>query len=232
VFPHPSHAEPDGLLGLGGDLSPKRLLLAYRHGIFPWYSEGQPILWFSPDPRFVLEPDRLHVGRSLAKRVRKRGYEVKMDSNFRAVVGRCREIPRPRQRGTWITQDMRAAYIQLYEMGFAHSVETYLDGVLVGGLYGVTLGGLFAGESMFACAPDASKVAFVWLAEQLRQWGFGIVDCQVHTQHLERFGAHFISRQHYLERLEALVQMPNRTEKWEFDEGFFPRLDGGSVGGS
>ncbi len=222
AFPHPSLAEPDGLLGVGGDLSPARLLFGYQNGIFPWYSEGQPILWFSPDPRFVLFTDELHVPRSLAKVMRQRRFEIRLDTAFEEVIRNCRAARRRRQRGTWITRDMLAAYTQLHRLGYAHSAEAWLDGRLVGGLYGVSLGNLFSGESMFALEPDASKVAFVWLARQLQRWGFPLIDSQTHTEHLERFGARSIPRADYLERLPALVSAPTRMGPWRLDEGFVP----------
>ena len=222
IFPHPTLAEPDGLLGVGGDLHPQRLLLGYGNGIFPWYSERQPILWFSPDPRFVLYPDKLDVPRSLAKVIRQRKYEIRLDTAFDQVIRGCKQAKRRNQPGTWITRDMLAAYNELHRLGYAHSAEAWLDGELVGGLYGVGLGQLFAGESMFARAPDASKVAFVWLARQLADWGFRMIDSQVHTDHLERFGAVEIPRARYLMELSDLVDAPDRLGPWRFDEGFLP----------
>jgi len=222
VFPHPSLAEPDGLLGVGGDLEPPRLLTAYMNGIFPWYNEGQPILWFSPDPRFVLYADELQVQRSLRKTIRKRLYEIRLDTDFEGVIRACKAARRPRQRGTWITRDMLRAYIDLHRLGFAHSAEAWLDGKLVGGLYGVAVGRLFAGESMFALEPDASKVAFVWLVRQLQRWGFPLIDSQAPTAHLERFGARSIPRDEYLEAIRPLVRMPGRPGLWRFDEDFQP----------
>ncbi|MFT4975517.1 MAG: leucyl/phenylalanyl-tRNA--protein transferase [Myxococcota bacterium] len=222
LFPHPSLSEPDGLLGVGGDLHPARLLLAYANGIFPWYSEGQPILWFSPEPRFVLKPEQLHIGRSLKKRIRRGDYEVRLDSAFADVIRACRERSRPGQRGTWITDEMEQAYNTLHEMGYAHSAEAWRDGELVGGLYGVGLGTLFSGESMFATAPDASKVAFAWLARQLQAWGVELIDCQVRTDHLARFGADDMPRQRYLERLRAMINQPSRPGPWRFDTDFHP----------
>ena len=222
VFPHPSLAEPDGLLGVGGDLHPSRLLLGYANGIFPWYSDGQPILWFSPDPRFVLVPAEVKVPRSLAKVVRKQRFEIRLDTAFAQVIRACRAAPRPGQRGTWITDDMVVAYEELHKLGFAHSAEAWLDGELVGGLYGVALGRVFAGESMFHRVPDASKVAFVWLVRQLRDWGFQLLDSQVQTDHLTRFGAGHISRAAYLELLPELVAGGNRLGPWRFDSGWLP----------
>ena len=222
VFPPAEEAEPSGLLGVGGDLSPRRLLLAYASGIFPWYSEGQPILWFSPDPRFVLIPSELKVGRSLRKRVRSGDYRITMDTAFAEVIGHCKQADRPGQDGTWITRNMKKSYTELHRLGFAHSVEAWQGDTLVGGLYGVSLGSLFAGESMFAHASDASKVAFVWLVRQLQAWDFGLVDSQVHTDHLERFGAVHMDRADYLAWLPQLVGGPTRRGPWTFDEGFDP----------
>jgi len=222
IFPHPSLAEPDGLLGVGGDLHPARLLLAYANGIFPWYNAGQPILWFSPDPRYVLQPSSLHVGRSLKKRIRRGDYEIRLDTAFEQVIRACRESARPGQRGTWITDDMEQAYITLHQMGYAHSAEAWKDGELVGGLYGVGLGSMFSGESMFARASDASKVAFVWLTRQLQAWGTELIDCQVRTDHLERFGATDMPRQAYLDSLRTLINSPSRPGPWTLDPGFDP----------
>lgn len=224
VFPHPELAEPGGLLGVGGDLRPERLLLGYANGIFPWYSEGQPILWFSPDPRFVLPIDELRVPRSLRKRVRRGDYRITLDTAFAEVIAGCKAAYRPGQSGTWITEDMEQAYIALHERGFAHSVEAWRGDELVGGLYGVAVGRLFSGESMFARASDASKVAFVWLVKQLEAWGFPMVDSQVGTDHLARFGGRDIDREDYLARLPSLVEAPGRVGKWSFDAGFRPEL--------
>ena len=222
IFPHPDLAEAGGLLGVGGDLDPGRVLLSYTLGIFPWYSEGQPILWFSPDPRFVLHPRDLHIHRSLRKRIRRNDYRITLDTAFEQVIASCQQTPRTGQAGTWITEEMRACYIQLHKMGHAHSVEAWRGDELVGGLYGVGVGTLFSGESMFAHESDASKVAFVWLVQQLQAWGFQLVDCQVFTEHLERFGAINIPRSRYLAQLEELIQEQNRTGPWSFDNGFDP----------
>lgn len=222
VFPPPEHAHPDGLLGVGADLSPARLMLAYRSGIFPWYSEGQPILWWSPDPRFVLETDGLRVPRSLKKRLRRGDFRFTLDQAFEAVVAACAGTPRPGQDGTWITDEMLDAYVALHGLGHAHSCEAWLDGELVGGLYGVGVGRLFCGESMFSRASDASKAAFVTLVRQLRAWGFPLIDSQVHTDHLERFGARDVSRQAYLNTIAPLVRDAGRVGPWAFDDGFDP----------
>lgn len=217
VFPSPSLAE-EGLLAVGGDLRPERLLLAYSSGIFPWYDEGQPILWHSPDPRMVLETAKLHVPKSLEKRMRKAPYRLTMDSAFRAVMEGCAEAPRPEGPGTWITPEMIESYVELHRRGFAHSVEAWSGETLAGGLYGVSLGAAYFGESMFARLPDASKIGFVALVRQLARWGITIVDCQVYTEHLDRFGAEEWPRRRYLRALAAAVAKPTRRGRWEFDE--------------
>ncbi len=216
VFPPPSLAE-DGLLAVGGDLRPERLLLAYASGIFPWYDEGQPILWHSPDPRMVLEAKRLHVPRSVEREIRRSSYSLTMDTAFREVVEACASARRPEGPGTWITPEMVEAYAELHRRGYAHSVEAWKDGSLAGGVYGVSLGGAYFGESMFARLPDSSKVAFVALVRQLVRWGVTLVDCQVHTEHLERFGAEEWPRERYLEALAAAVSKPTRRGPWRFD---------------
>lgn len=216
VFPPVELAE-DGLLAVGGDLGPQRLLLAYSLGIFPWYEADQPILWHSPDPRMVLRTEDLHVPRSLRKTLRQGRYRLTLDAAFSAVVGACAAAPRHGQRGTWITPPMRAAYRELHRLGFAHSAEAWRDGTLVGGVYGVCLGAIFFGESMFARAPDASKAAFVALAEQLRRWNIRLIDCQVHTPHLARFGATEWTRAEYLAALRAALEEPTRRGRWAFD---------------
>lgn len=218
AFPPPEEAEPSGLLAVGGDLSPDRLLLAYAMGIFPWYTDDTPILWFSPDPRGVLTPATLVVHRSLARRVRSRCYEVTLDRAFGDVIRGCAEVPRDGQLGTWITGDMIEAYEALHDLGFAHSVETWQDGRLVGGLYGVSLGSAFFGESMFSRERDASKVALVHLVRQLGRWGFGLVDCQVRNDHLASLGAEQWRRTRFLETLTTCLQAPTRRGPWSFDE--------------
>lgn len=214
VFPPPSEAE-EGLLAVGGDLRPERLLLAYSQGIFPWYDQHQPILWHSPDPRAVLEVDKLHVGRSLRKVLNRGALTTKLDTRFAEVIRACKEAYRPGQRGTWITDEMEAAYDELHRLGFAHSVETYLDGELVGGLYGVSLGRMYFGESMFSRVPDASKVATVALVERLRTLGFRYIDCQVLNPHTEALGAEEWPRARYLEVLQQeLAAAPTLRGKW------------------
>jgi leucyl/phenylalanyl-tRNA--protein transferase len=217
VFPDPSLAEADGLLAVGGDLSTERLIAAHACGIFPWYSHGEPILWWSPDPRFVLLPSRLRTGRTMRRLVRRGRFEVTADADFDGVIRRCAAKKRPGQRGTWITPAMRRAYLSLHQLGVAHSIEAREDGRLVGGLYGVSLGGAFFGESMFADVPDASKVAFVRLCESLVAWNFELVDCQVATAHLDRFGAESMPRDEYLERLSTALEKPTRQGRWTLE---------------
>ena len=202
--------EPNGLLAAGADLSLPRLLEAYRSGIFPWYSEGQPLLWWSPDPRMVLLPAELKLARSLRKRIARRDYEVRADTAFETVIRAC-AAPRAGQEGTWITEDMIAAYMRLHEAGHAHSVETWIGGELTGGLYGVAIGRAFFGESMFTAAPDASKIALAHLVRHLERSGCGMIDCQMRTAHLARFGAREIPRTEFKRRLAELVNYP-RTE--------------------
>ncbi len=217
-FPDPEQASEEGLVAVGGDCSPERLVLAYGQGIFPWPLEGLPLLWFCPDPRFVLYLDEVHVARSLRKRIRRDTYRVTFDKAFDEVVARCAETPRPGQAGTWITDELREGYGQLHRLGLAHSVEAWdAEGRLAGGLYGVSLGRVFYGESMFAAAPDASKVAFVTLLGQLRAWEFAFVDCQSHTDHLERFGARFVPRRRFLEELREALGHPTRTGRWTLE---------------
>jgi leucyl/phenylalanyl-tRNA--protein transferase len=204
---------PNGLLAAGADLSPRRLLDAYRRGIFPWFAEGEPILWWSPNPRMVLFPTELRVSRSLAKRLRRRDYEVRADTAFRSVMEGC-AAPRAGQSGTWITRPMIDAYMALHEAGYAHSVETWIAGELVGGLYGVAIGRVFYGESMFTRVPDASKVAFVHLVRQLAEWGFGLIDCQMRTAHLASLGAREISRPNFTSRLRDLLNYPAIPAPW------------------
>jgi leucyl/phenylalanyl-tRNA--protein transferase len=222
VFPDPRHAEPDGLLAVGGDLTPQRLLTAYAEGIFPWYSDDTPILWWSPDPRLVLEPGALHVPRSLERTIRRGRYEVRADGAFSRVIRRCAEKPRPGQRGTWITDEMVAAYDELHRLGYAHSFEACEDGELAGGLYGVSLGGAFFGESMYADRPDASKVAFVEAVRWLERHGIRLIDCQVTTEHLARFGAREVTREDFLARLGRALEGPTLRGPWSFEPGVAP----------
>jgi leucyl/phenylalanyl-tRNA--protein transferase len=218
VFPDPALAEPDGLLAVGGDLSPERLLAAYAAGIFPWFSERMPILWWSPDPRLVLEPAALHVSSSLRRTLRRGRYRVTSDQAFERVVRRCAERERPGQDGTWITPEMLAAYARLHRLGVAHSFEAWEGDALAGGLYGVSLGAAFFGESMFADRPDASKVAFVRGVEWLARCGIDLVDAQVRTEHLLRFGAHEVPRPEFLRRLaRALAKRPTLLGPWNLE---------------
>ena len=219
LFPPPELAEAGGLLAVGGDLRPDRLLAAYRSGIFPWYSEGQPIWWHSPDPRFVLEPDALHVPRSLAKIIRRGDYEIRFDTAFSDVIAACARTPRPNQHGTWFTSAMVRAYERLHDQGLAHSAEAWRDGELVGGLYGVSLGDMYFGESMFTDAPDASKCAFAVLVRWMQARGIALVDSQVHTEHLARFGAEHWPRARYLARLHELVERDTRQGPWRLEPG-------------
>jgi leucyl/phenylalanyl-tRNA---protein transferase len=216
-FP-PANLAEDGLLAVGGDLSPERLVLAYSRGIFPWYEDGLPILWHSPDPRMVLEAEALRVPRSLRKTIRKQPYRLTLDLAFGDVIDACAHAPRPGQDGTWITAEMRDAYVRLYELGLGHSAEAWRGDELVGGLYGVSLGAVFFGESMFARADDASKIAFVTLVGELRRRGIALIDCQVYTDHLARFGAVEWPRSRYLRALSQALRRPTHRGRWRFSE--------------
>ena len=206
--------DPNGLLCAGADLSAPRILAAYRSGIFPWYSPGEPILWWSPDPRMVLVPDEFKISRSLRRRLQQGDYEVRLDSAFAAVIRACAHAPRPGQSGTWITREMRTAYLALHELGYAHSVETWIDDELVGGLYGLAIGRMFYGESMFARRNDASKIALVHLVRFLRAHGYGLIDCQMNTAHLASLGAREIPRSEFLARLHGLCATPGLPGLW------------------
>lgn len=211
-----AQTEPNGLLAAGGQLSVDWLLAAYERGIFPWYSPGDPILWWSPSPRMVLFPDELHVSRSLEKVLRNTAYEIRFDTAFSQVMLACAATPRPGQDGTWITPEVMEGYSALHERGIAHSAECWMDGELVGGLYGVALGKMFYGESMFAWAPDASKRAFVHLVRWLKGQGFGMIDCQMHTAHLARFGAREIERDQFIATLKSLTLLPGLPGPWSY----------------
>jgi leucyl/phenylalanyl-tRNA--protein transferase len=217
AFPDPRLAEPDGLLAVGGDLGPERLLTAYALGIFPWY-EDPPILWFSPDPRMVLRPAELHVPRRLRRSLRRRPFEVSLDRSFHEVIRACATAPRREGRGTWITKDMIEAYDRLHELGFAHSAEAWREGELVGGLYGVSLGGAFFAESMFHRCSEASKAALVALVEQLHAWGFELFDAQLPVEHLERWGARPWPRERFLAALASALQRPTRRGRWTLSD--------------
>jgi len=208
--------QPNGLLAAGGDLSPARLLDAYRHGIFPWFNEDDPVLWWSPDPRMVLFPAAFKVSRSLRRTLARKHYEVRIDSAFEQVMRAC-AAPRHGQAGSWIHQEMIAAYTALHRMGYAHSVETWMDGELAGGLYGMAIGKMFFGESMFSRRTDASKIALAHLAAQLARWNFGMIDCQMNTAHLASLGAREIPRTEFIGRLQELVNYGNRESPWEFE---------------
>ena len=213
IFPPPEHAV-DGLVAVGGDLSPERLLLAYRSGIFPWYGEETPILWHSPDPRCVIRIDGLHVGRTLRRVIARGTFEVRFDTAFDRVIRACKATPRAGQDGTWITDEMEDAYVKLHAMGYAHSVEAWEGGELAGGLYGVSLGRMFFGESMFAWQPNASKVALVALAERLAGWGFRVIDAQVPTPHTVAMGAEEWTRKRFLQVLRQELAHPTRKGSW------------------
>lgn len=212
--------EPNGLLAAGGDLSPKRLLDAYSRGIFPWFNEGEPILWWSPNPRMVLFPAELRISRSLRKTLNRHAFEVRADTAFRQVMEGC-AAPRRGQGGTWITPAMIRAYTQLHELGFAHSVETWVEGRLTGGLYGVALGKVFFGESMFSRQSDASKIALAHLVRQLSRWGVKMIDCQMKTSHLASLGAREIPREEFIRKLEQWANLPGKIGKWRFDHDLF-----------
>jgi len=220
-FPPPAQAlrHPNGLLAAGGDLSAERLLDAYRHGIFPWYSADEPVLWWSPDPRMVLFPGEFRISRSLGKLLRKGVFRTSFDAAFERVMREC-AAPRTSHTGTWISEEMIAAYGELHRTGHAHSVEIWLNDELAGGLYGVSVGRMFYGESMFSRASNASKVALAYLSRQLGRWKYGMIDCQMHTPHLESLGARLIPRQEFIIRLQELVNCAPVTD-WNFDPGLF-----------
>lgn len=218
-FPPVSQAltEPNGLLAVGGDLSPERILAAYRRGIFPWFSPGDPILWWCPDPRMVLFPQELRITRSLAKTLRNADYAVRLDTAFERVIEACAATPRPGQSGTWITPAMRSAYARLHALGYAHSVETWRGEELVGGLYGIAIGQAFFGESMFSRVTDASKIALAHLCRYLDTHGYGIIDCQMETAHLATLGARPLPRDEFVARVAALVAAGDPPGRWPAD---------------
>lgn len=221
-FPPLSFASGEGLLAVGGDLSLPRLVAAYANGIFPWYDETTPILWWAPPERCMLRPEEAHIPRSLRRAVNSRRFHITVDTAFAGVIRSCSRTPRPGQGGTWLVPEMVEAYIALHEAGYAHSVEAREDGELVGGVYGVALGAGFFGESMFFSKPDASKVCFVWLARLLKTWGFTLIDCQQVTDNLLRFGAYPVRRKRFMEILGEAVRAPFTPGKWDMPEGFFP----------
>jgi leucyl/phenylalanyl-tRNA---protein transferase len=212
TFPHPNDANEDGILAWGGDLNPSRLLRAYQNGIFPWYGINDPIIWWSPDPRLIMELDDFKLSRSLKKSMKKFNY--KFDTNFSEVMYKCATTPREGQNGTWIQEDIIEAYSVLHGMGIAHSVETYCNEELVGGLYGVVVGKVFCGESMFSHKSDASKAAYAVLIKHLKQWGYSFVDCQVPTEHLKSLGAKEVARDYFLNRLFK-VRMDTLDHIWK-----------------
>ena len=218
VFPSPNYADPSGLLAVGGDLSSERLLEAYRRGIFPWFSDDQPILWWSPDPRSVLDLDEFVLSRSLRKTLKKAIFTVTFDRAFEDVTRGCATVARKSQDGTWITDEMREAYLRLHALGYAHSVETWFAGELAGGLYGVSLGKAFFGESMFHFKTDASKVALVALVQQLKEWKFHFIDAQMTTAHLASLGAKEVSRRLFLKRLKDALRHPTQRGHWRSGE--------------
>ena len=214
TFPNPREGSEEGLLAYGGDLNPLRLLKAYESGIFPWFSEDDPILWWSPNPRLVLYPDEFKESKSLRRVIRNKGFEIRFDTNFEAVISHCAEVPRQGQSGTWLIEEMKEAYIELHQMGFAHSVETYYQGELVGGLYGVSMGKAFFGESMFSLMSNASKVALKILSNIFVEKGYDFIDCQVETSHLMNLGARLIHRDEFLDALDLSLQKPSDLGSW------------------
>jgi len=214
IFPNPEEAEKDGLLAIGGDLNVKRLIVAYASGIFPWYSAGQPILWWSPDPRMVLFPNEFKQTKSLRRLVQNKKFEVRFDTNFTDVITNCGTVPRKGQEGTWITKEMIEAYIKLHKLGYCHSVETYLENDLMGGLYGISLGGVFFGESMFHKVTDASKVALWHLVDQLTKWDFDFIDVQQDTAHMKSLGAKNIDRRKFIHLLNTSLTKKSIVGNW------------------
>jgi leucyl/phenylalanyl-tRNA---protein transferase len=206
LFPPVHLAEPDGLLAIGGDLSPERLLLAYRSGIFPWY-EGEHILWWCPDPRFVLFPAELKLSKAIRPLLKRNEFEFTTNKAFSLVIHNCKETKRPGQSGTWITDEVEKAYCKLHELGYAHSAEVWQDGKLVGGLYGIKLGKVFFGESMFSKTSNASRFAFIKYVQQLKEEGIELIDCQVYTEYLESFGARMIDRKEFTEMIKELIKI-------------------------
>ena len=227
AFPDPEKAHESGVLAVGGDLRPERLLLAYSSGIFPWPAEGYPLLWHAPPERAVVAPSAVRLGRTLRKHLKKQPFEIRLDSAFADVMRCCSAVPRPGQDGTWITTEMIEAYSELHKMGFAHSAEAWQDGLLVGGLYGVSLGRAFFGESMFSLADDASKIAFATLCAQLQRWEFAFVDAQVMTPLLDSLGATLVPRRQFGQLLHYALQFPSRQGGWQLDRDLLrgPRLD-------
>lgn len=213
-FPPAETSTVEGIIGVGGNLSPGMLLSAYRQGVFPWFDAGDPVIWWCPDPRFMLFLDELHVSRSMRRTLSSGRFRFTLDTEFAGVMHSCATTPRPGQNGTWITQDMEAAYRQLHELGFAHSCETWMDGRLVGGIYGVAIGRIFFGESMFSHESDASKAALITLARFLCRHGFGVMDAQLRTPHVERLGGREIPRGEFLRILRGAIELPALAGRW------------------
>jgi leucyl/phenylalanyl-tRNA--protein transferase len=230
LFPPVSWATPEGVVAAGGQPDAETLKAAYSRGIFPWPHEGLPLLWFSPDPRFVLDPAAAHLSRSLRREMRRGTFGVRADTAFGEVIRGCSTKPRPGQGGTWVTAEMIAGYTALHDEGLAHSIEAWRDGRLAGGLYGVSLGGVFFGESMFALEPDASKVAFATLLANLVHWGFAMVDCQAYSDHLASFGAVEVGRPRFLAALKRALRAPTRPGPWRLEVG--PAAAAAAFGGS
>lgn len=226
IFPNPRFAMKEGLLAWGGDLNPDRILTAYRRGIFPWYNEGDPILWWSPDPRLVLYPDDFIIRRSFRKRLRQKRFTVKLDRDFEGVMRHCATVPRRGQEGSWILPEVIDAYNQLHHRGFAHSIEVYDEvGELAGGLYGISVGAAFFGESMFSLKPDASKTALAYLVELAKIWAFDFIDCQIPSEHLIRLGAKRIPRDRFLDELEITQQRLGVPGNWQEHEPLLKKLE-------
>lgn len=221
-FPDPNDANEDGIVAWGGDLHPYRILNAYQHGIFPWYSKRDPILWWSPDPRLIMQLGDFKISRSLKKSIKK--FEYKIDENFSQTITKCASVPRKSQEGTWINRDIVEAYTQLHHMGYAHSIESYQNDILVGGLYGIAIGKVFCGESMFADVTDASKAAYTTLVAHLKEWGYSFIDCQVPTNHLKSLGAKEISREEFLHKLKEETRVKLEHE-WKFDTNITRKWD-------
>ena len=214
IFPDPNLADEQGLLAIGGDLTPERLVLAYANGIFPWYSDGDPILWWSPDPRMVLYPADFKMSKSFRQTLKNSNFEVRFDTDFKNVIDKCAKVPRYGEDGTWITDEMKQAYYSLHKSGLAHSVETYRNNKLVGGLYGISLGRAFFGESMFHIERDASKVALYYLVERVKEWKFRFIDAQIETGHLKSMGAVNIPRSEFLKQLNHALGFKTKKGKW------------------
>jgi leucyl/phenylalanyl-tRNA--protein transferase len=213
-FPQVNSSTPEGIVAVGGNLSPGMLLSAYRQGIFPWFSEGDPVVWWSPDPRCVLFPDEIHISRSMKKVLKRERFRISLDTRFQDVITACREAPRRGQDGTWITGEMRKAYIELHRLGYAHSIEVWDWERLAGGLYGVALGSCFFAESMFSSVTNGSKVALIRLSQILDKWGFDLIDCQLYSPHLERMGARQIPREEFIERLSVCLKKQTLRRYW------------------